>query len=161
MKSMAASVAPMIITPSPLQHQSQANTHASTHRVNSTAAVKKPETVARSTSPVDERILQEFYADQPKDMHSYSLEGRQYVVYEGKSLTDAETHRKGKRTSSIEGETMTSVHFLVLELVQAMLLQEPQGLREAIDNAKNSFHSTTLSDEIQQAQALIVKISVH
>ena len=56
---------------------------------------------------------------------------------------------------------MTPLHFLALELVQAMLLQEPQGLREAIDNAKNSFHSTVLNDEIQQAQTLISKLSVH
>lgn len=158
---MSASVAPMVTTHAPQRHPSQTHAHPTTHRVNSTVTVQKPEQIARSTSPVDERILQEFYADQPKNMHSYNLEGRQYVVYEGKSLTDVETHRKGKRTIPSREDTMTPLHFLTLELVEAMLIQEPQGLREAIDNAKNSFHSTVLNDEIQQAQTLISKLSVH
>ena len=91
----------MVTAHTPLPLPSQTNAHSNTHRVNSTHVVKKPEQIARSTSPVDERILQEFYADQPKNMHSFNLEGRQYVVYEGKSLTDVETHRKGKRTTSV------------------------------------------------------------
>lgn len=46
----------------------------------------------------------------------------------------------------------------VLELTQAMLLQEPQGLREAIDRAKSSIHASTLAEEIHQAQSLAAKL---
>jgi hypothetical protein len=66
------------------------------HRPTAVAPVKKHEQVHRATSPVDERILNEFYADAPKDVHQYKLEGRQYVVYEGPNLTDIESYRKGK-----------------------------------------------------------------
>jgi hypothetical protein len=58
--------------------------------------VKRHEYVNRATSPVDERIINEFYTDQPKDVHQYKLEGRQYVVYEGANFTDIETYQKGK-----------------------------------------------------------------
>jgi len=57
---------------------------------------KRYDQIERATSPVDERILKEFYADRPKDMHKYQLEGRQYVVYEGKTYSDLDTHRNGK-----------------------------------------------------------------
>lgn len=40
-----------------------------------------------------------------------------------------------------------------------MLLQEPQGLREAIDRAKSSIHAYTLAEEIQQAQQLASKLT--
>ncbi len=40
-----------------------------------------------------------------------------------------------------------------------MLLQEPAGLREAIDHAKGSIHASTLAEEIQQAQSLVEKIT--
>lgn len=40
-----------------------------------------------------------------------------------------------------------------------MLLQEPQGLREAIDRAKSSIHASSLADEIHQAQSLAAKIT--
>lgn len=66
------------------------------------ASVKKAPHVDRATSPVDERILNEFYADPPKDIHQYRLEGRQYVVYEGANLTDIDTYRKGNGISSID-----------------------------------------------------------
>jgi hypothetical protein len=39
-----------------------------------------------------------------------------------------------------------------------MLTQEPQGLREAIDHAKNSIHALTLADDIRQAQGLATKL---
>jgi hypothetical protein len=68
---------------------------SSTQRTNPMSTTKKFEQIERATSPVDERILQEFYADQPQDMHSYKLEGRQYIVYESKTFTDIDTHRKG------------------------------------------------------------------
>jgi hypothetical protein len=70
--------------------------HTNNNGVNSKVATKKGEQIERATSPVDERILTEFYADQPRDMHKYTLEGRQYVVFEGKSLTDIEIYRRGK-----------------------------------------------------------------
>lgn len=57
---------------------------------------KKPDRVERATSPVDARIIKEFYSDAPRDMHKYHLEGRQYVVYEGKNFTDIDPYRKGK-----------------------------------------------------------------
>jgi hypothetical protein len=52
--------------------------------------------IERATSPVDQRILNEFYSDQPKDMHQYQLNGRQYVVYEGNNFGDLVPYRKGK-----------------------------------------------------------------
>lgn len=52
--------------------------------------------VERATSPVDQRIINEFYSDQPKNMHQYQLEGRQYVVYEGNNFSDVEPYRRGK-----------------------------------------------------------------
>jgi hypothetical protein len=39
-----------------------------------------------------------------------------------------------------------------------MLIQEPQGLRDAIDHAKTSIHATELADDIQQAQSLASKL---
>jgi hypothetical protein len=52
--------------------------------------------IERATSPVDQRIINEFYSDQPKDMHQYQLNGRQYVVYEGNSYGDIAPYRNGK-----------------------------------------------------------------
>jgi hypothetical protein len=49
----------------------------------------------RSTSPVDRRILDEFYTDAPRDMHSYDLDGRRYLVYEGKTFGDVNIFRRG------------------------------------------------------------------
>lgn len=69
---------------------------ANNHRPTVVAPAKKHEQIHRATSPVDERILNEFYADAPKDLHQYTLEGRQYYVHEGANLTDIETYRKGK-----------------------------------------------------------------
>ena len=40
-----------------------------------------------------------------------------------------------------------------------MLLQEAQGLRDAINRAKMSIHGTALATEINQAQALVDKLS--
>ncbi|CAF1440342.1 unnamed protein product [Adineta ricciae] len=99
---------------------------------------KKYEQIDRATSPVDERILEEFYADHPKDMHQYHLEGRQYVVYEGKTFSDVEPVRN--------------------DLTQAMLSQERRGLREAIARAKGSPHASTLADEIRQAEDLLNRL---
>jgi hypothetical protein len=45
-----------------------------------------------------------------------------------------------------------------IDLTQAMLLQEPQGLREAIARTKNSVHATALADEIRQAENLLTKL---
>ncbi|CAF2375771.1 unnamed protein product [Rotaria sp. Silwood2] len=101
---------------------------------NSSVATKRYDKIERATSPVDQRILNEFYADHPKDVHQYQLEGRQYVVYEGVKLSDIDTYRK--------------------ELTQAMLLQEPQGLNEAINRTKSSIHATALAEEISQAENL-------
>jgi len=84
---------PQIIVP---PRQSHTNNQQNNHRPNPVVSAKKHEVVERATSPVDERILNEFYADRPKDVHQYHLEGRQYVVYEGANLTDIETYRKGK-----------------------------------------------------------------
>ncbi len=39
-----------------------------------------------------------------------------------------------------------------------MLLQEPVGLREAIDRARSSIHASSLADEIHQAQSLATKL---
>ena len=39
-----------------------------------------------------------------------------------------------------------------------MLLQEPAGLREAIDRAKSSIYASTLAEEIRQAQDLAAKL---
>jgi len=84
-------VAPAHPPPAPVAPVSTAN-----HRPTPVQPIKKVDCIHRSTSPVDERVLQEFYADQPKDIHQYSLEGRKYVVYEGANLTDVETYKKGK-----------------------------------------------------------------
>ena len=39
-----------------------------------------------------------------------------------------------------------------------MLLQDPNGLREAIDRAKCSMHADALVDDIHQAQSLVAKM---
>ena len=49
----------------------------------------------RGTSPVDRRILDEFYSDMPQDMHSYDLDGRRYLVYEGKTFGDINIFKRG------------------------------------------------------------------
>ncbi|CAF0863672.1 unnamed protein product [Rotaria sordida] len=99
-------------------HQPQNNVPINHHRPNSIIPLKKPEQIERATSPVDERILQEFYADRPNDMHHYNLE----------------------------------------DLTQAMLLQESQGLKDAISRAKGSIHASSLVDEIQQAENLATQL---
>lgn len=63
---------------------------------NQPATNKQFGKVERATSPVDERIINEFYTDHPRDVHQYQLEGRQYVVYEGIYLMNIDTYRKGK-----------------------------------------------------------------
>ncbi len=63
---------------------------------NQRFGTKQHDRVERATSPVDERILNEFYSDLPRDLHQYQLEGRQYVVYEGKNFSDIDPYRKGK-----------------------------------------------------------------
>ncbi|CAF4781763.1 unnamed protein product, partial [Rotaria socialis] len=117
----------------------QANVQINHHRTHPVALSKQHDRIERATSPVDERILNEFYADQPKDVHQYSLEGREYFVYEGTNLSDIESYRR--------------------DLTQAMLLQESQGLTHAIDRAKSSVYASNLSDEIHQAQALAAKLT--
>lgn len=84
--------APQVIVP---QRQPSTTGPPVQQRPGPVVPVKKHEHVDRATSPVDERILNEFYADLPKDVHQYRLEGRQYVVYEGANLTDIDTYRKG------------------------------------------------------------------
>ncbi|CAF1939408.1 unnamed protein product [Rotaria magnacalcarata] len=121
------------------RHPSQANAQINHHPTYPVAPLKQHDRIERATSPVDERILNEFYADRPKDVHQYSLEGRQYFVYEGTNLTDIESYRR--------------------DLTQAMLLQESQGLIDAINRAKNSAYASDLSDEIHQAQALATKLA--
>jgi hypothetical protein len=39
-----------------------------------------------------------------------------------------------------------------------MLLQESQGLREAIARVKNSPHASALADEIRQAESLLNRL---
>ncbi|CAF1609233.1 unnamed protein product [Adineta ricciae] len=124
--------------PPPL-HQSNNNALTTAQRPTNISPVKKVEHTDRATSPVDDRILQEFYSDRPKDVHQYSLEGRQYVVFEGATFTDIDTYRK--------------------ELTEAMLLQEPDGLHEAIKHAKGSIHASTLEEEIGQAENLASKLN--
>ena len=53
---------------------------------------------------------------------------------------------------------MQIVREFSLDLTQAMLSQDPQGLREAISRAKASNHSAALADEIRQAQSLADKL---
>ncbi len=48
--------------------------------------------------------------------------------------------------------------FLLIDITQAMLLQEPQGLREAIARVKNSPHAPALAEEIRQAENLLNKL---
>ncbi|CAF1245614.1 unnamed protein product [Rotaria magnacalcarata] len=105
---------------------------------NSIIPTKIYDRVERATSPIDERILNEFYTDHPKDVHQYNLEGKQYVVYEGIKSINIDVYRK--------------------ELTQAMLLQETQGLREAIDHAKMSTHASALAENIQQAESLLNRL---
>jgi hypothetical protein len=49
-------------------------------------------------------------------------------------------------------------YFSILELTEAMLLQESEGLRTAIDRARSSIHASTLAEEINQAQGLAAKL---
>ena len=57
-------VAPAHPPPAPVAPVSTAN-----HRPTPVQPKKKVDCIHRSTSPIDERVLQEFYADQPKDIH--------------------------------------------------------------------------------------------
>jgi len=126
------------------------------HRPTQVGPFRKKEQIDRATSPVDDRILNEFYTSRPKDVHQYTLDGRQYVVYEGADLTDIEAYRNGKNKAQVLFSSLKL--FSIIELTQAMLTQEPQGLREAIDHAKNSIHALTLADDIRQAQGLATKL---
>jgi hypothetical protein len=45
-----------------------------------------------------------------------------------------------------------------IDLTQAMLLQESQGLREAIARVKNSPNAPALADEIRQAEDLLKRL---
>jgi hypothetical protein len=47
---------------------------------------------------------------------------------------------------------------LIIDLTQAMLSQEPGGLREAIGRAKASVHASDLAEEIHQAEDLVRKL---
>ncbi len=89
---------PQVIVPS--RQPSHAGP-SNNHRPTTMLPVRKHEPIDRATSPVDERIINEFYADHPKDVHQYSLEGRQYVVYEGNNLSDIESYRRGKSKKKI------------------------------------------------------------
>ena len=40
-----------------------------------------------------------------------------------------------------------------------MLLQEPEGLQQAIERAKTSIHTIALRDDIEQAETLAAKLS--
>lgn len=82
-------------------HHSQGHIQINNHRPNAAPPVKKQEHIERATSPVDERILNQFYTDQPKNMHEYNLEGKKYVVYEGINLTDIESYRKGNSVGNL------------------------------------------------------------
>jgi len=82
---------PLVPTQIAVPRQSQ-----NINRGNQKMEAKRHDQIERATSPVDERILNEFYSDRPKDMHQYRLEGRQYVVYEGKTFADIEPLRRGK-----------------------------------------------------------------
>jgi len=89
-------------------------------------------------------------------MHEYQLDGRQYIVYEGKTFTDVDTYRKGKYMTNRFFYLL--FHVIFLDLTEAMLLQEPQGLREAIARAKSSPHASTLADEIRQAEGVLARL---
>lgn len=58
--------------------------------------VSNSDKIERATSPVDARILEEFYTDRPREMHSYQLNGRRYVVFEGRTLSEQDSLRRGK-----------------------------------------------------------------
>jgi hypothetical protein len=49
-------------------------------------------------------------------------------------------------------------YVLLIDLTQAMLLQESQGLREALARVKNSPHAPALADEIRQAESLLNRL---
>lgn len=72
--------------------------------VDTVGSGKRFDQIERATSPVDARILDEFYLDRPSDMHTYQLDGRQYYVYEGKTLTELDNHRSGTSTREGKGE---------------------------------------------------------
>ncbi len=92
--NVVARPTPQVVAPPP--RPPHTNIPVNNHRPTPVVPVKRHEQIERATSPVDERILNEFYTDKPKDVHQYSLEGRQYVVYEGAQLTDIDSYRKGK-----------------------------------------------------------------
>ncbi len=48
--------------------------------------------------------------------------------------------------------------FLLIDLTQAMLSQEPQSLRDAIVRVKNSPHAPALTEEIRQAENLLNRL---
>lgn len=81
---------------SPTRHASVVYAQIDKNHPNPATLEKKQEQIERATSPVDERILKEFYADRPKEVHQYSLEGKQYIVIAQPNLTDIDQHRKGK-----------------------------------------------------------------
>ena len=84
----------MPVAQAPAPRNSQATVASNNQRMTPIPTLKKPEKVERATSPVDYRILAEFYSDKPQDIHSYQLDGRQYLVYEGQ-IQDIDACRKG------------------------------------------------------------------
>jgi len=80
---------------------------------NANKSAGKFDRIERATSPVDQRILNEFYGDRPKEQHTYQLDGRQYIVYEGKTFTSIEPIRKGKCSTN---ESNYTVYFIVFSV---------------------------------------------
>ena len=65
------------------------------------------------------------------------------------------------RREKVNRTGMSTVHFGVvcgLDLTQAMLLQEPNRLREVIARAKGSPHASTLAEEIRQAESALNRL---
>jgi hypothetical protein len=51
-----------------------------------------------------------------------------------------------------------SFDVLSIDLTEAMLVQDPQGLRDSIARVKNSAHAVALDDEIRQAENLLNRL---
>ena len=110
--------------------------------------------IERSTSPVDNRVLNQFYADQPKDVHLYQLDGRQYRVYEGQTLTELDQLREGKVSIQEHRSSSSKICFLFKELNEAMSSRERRTIRLAIQRARNSVYASALIEELREAQSL-------
>ncbi len=63
-----------------------------------------------------------------------------------------------EKVNDILKKIIHSFDVLFVDITQAMLTQDPQGLRDSIARVKSSPHAEALADEIRQAEGLLSRL---